>query len=98
MTRTDDTPDFGTLFQPAVAMTSLVQAMMSRPSYRSVPQSTLRPGGLGWIGRAVDLVQTWHQRARERRKLMQLSDHMLRDIGITRAMAGGEAEKPFWRV
>jgi uncharacterized protein YjiS (DUF1127 family) len=36
--------------------------------------------------------------ARERRQLTQLSDHMLRDIGISRATAGGEAEKPFWRI
>jgi uncharacterized protein YjiS (DUF1127 family) len=29
---------------------------------------------------------------------MELSDHMLRDIGISRAEAFGEAEKPFWRA
>ncbi len=46
----------------------------------------------------VDAVLVWQERARERRRLMQLSDHMLRDIGISRATAAGEAEKPFWRV
>ena len=29
---------------------------------------------------------------------MELSDHMLRDIGISRAAAHGEAAKPFWRA
>ncbi|MGH6903812.1 MAG: DUF1127 domain-containing protein [Geminicoccaceae bacterium] len=29
--------------------------------------------------------------------MAQLSDHMLRDIGLTRADAWAEADKPFWR-
>ena len=37
------------------------------------------------------------ERARQRRQLRELSDHMLRDIGLTRADAWAEAEKPFWR-
>ena len=54
--------------------------------------------GRRWIRRAVDMVLTWHGRARERRQLLELSDHMLRDIGISRADAIGEAERPFWRA
>jgi uncharacterized protein YjiS (DUF1127 family) len=48
-----------------------------------------------WIAEAF---LAWHDRARERRALMQLSDEMLHDIGISRAEAHGEAAKPFWRV
>jgi uncharacterized protein YjiS (DUF1127 family) len=44
------------------------------------------------------VVLVWHQRARQRRQLLEVSDHMLRDIGISRADAIGEAEKPFWRA
>ena len=40
---------------------------------------------------------TWLERARQRRQLRELSDHMLRDIGLTRADAWAESEKPFWR-
>ena len=40
----------------------------------------------------------WHHRARQRRVLMELSDHLLRDIGISRADALAEATRPFWRV
>jgi uncharacterized protein YjiS (DUF1127 family) len=47
---------------------------------------------------AVDLVLTWHERARQRRHLQSLSDHMLRDLGLTRADVLAEASKPFWRL
>jgi uncharacterized protein YjiS (DUF1127 family) len=40
---------------------------------------------------------TWLERARQRRHLLSLSDHMLRDIGLSRADVEGEAGKPFWR-
>ena len=39
----------------------------------------------------------WLRRARERRELMQMSDHDLSDIAITRTDAWREAEKPFWK-
>jgi uncharacterized protein YjiS (DUF1127 family) len=49
------------------------------------------------VRRAADLLLTWQQRARDRRQLQSLSDHMLRDIGLTRADVFAEASKPFWR-
>lgn len=39
----------------------------------------------------------WWRRARERRELLQMSEHDLRDIGLTRVDVIREAEKPFWR-
>ena len=47
---------------------------------------------------AVDAILTWRERARTRRQLVMLDDRLLKDIGITRLDAQGEAEKPFWRV
>jgi uncharacterized protein YjiS (DUF1127 family) len=47
----------------------------------------------------VDVAKTaleWRERARQRRRLSQLDDHFLRDIGLTRAEAEEEARKPFW--
>ena len=41
-------------------------------------------------------LRTWRHRARGRRALEALSDHELRDIGLTRAHACREAQKPFW--
>ena len=60
MTRTDDRPDFGTLFSTVAALTSPVQGMLSRPFYGGAPQPAVRPGGRRWIGRAVDAVLIWH--------------------------------------
>jgi uncharacterized protein YjiS (DUF1127 family) len=56
-----------------------------------------RPWLAGRIGRAVDLVLSWHERARQRRQLRSLDDYMLHDIGLSRADVEGEACKPFWR-
>ena len=42
------------------------------------------------------LIAGWIERSRQRRMLATLDDHMLRDIGITRADAARECEKPFW--
>jgi uncharacterized protein YjiS (DUF1127 family) len=61
---------------------------------------------LGWFtlhrlghgaGRAAEVVLMWVERARQRRQLGELSDQMLRDIGLTRADAWAETTKPFWR-
>ena len=49
------------------------------------------------VSRAIDLLLIWQQRARDRRQLESLSDHVLRDIGLTRADVYAEASKPFWR-
>ena len=38
----------------------------------------------------------WHELARQRRALLALSDHMLKDIGISRAEAEREARRAFW--
>jgi uncharacterized protein YjiS (DUF1127 family) len=38
----------------------------------------------------------WHELARQRRALLALNEHMLKDIGITRAEAEREARRPFW--
>lgn len=51
-----------------------------------------------WLRRAADLLLTWHERARQRRQLRTLSDHILRDIGLTRADVLAETSKPFWRL
>jgi uncharacterized protein YjiS (DUF1127 family) len=51
----------------------------------------------GEIVRLTDTVQSWHERARQRRTLMALSDHSLKDIGLSRADAWAESAQPFWR-
>jgi uncharacterized protein YjiS (DUF1127 family) len=46
---------------------------------------------------AVALIARWIDRSRQRDALATLEDHMLHDIGITRAEAARECRKPFWR-
>jgi uncharacterized protein YjiS (DUF1127 family) len=44
------------------------------------------------------LIGEWLRRIESRRELGGLCDSALRDIGITRVDAIGEASKPFWRA
>jgi uncharacterized protein YjiS (DUF1127 family) len=44
-----------------------------------------------------DRIGEWHDRAQQRRLLAAASDHLLYDIGISRADVDEEVEKPFWR-
>jgi uncharacterized protein YjiS (DUF1127 family) len=51
----------------------------------------------GGVASVVERLWARHERARQRRALLQLGDYMLRDIGISRAEALAEATRPFWR-
>ena len=42
------------------------------------------------------MLLTWQQRASERSHLASLSDHHLKDMGLSRAEAQHEVQKPFW--
>jgi uncharacterized protein YjiS (DUF1127 family) len=72
--------------------TQTSHATLAGLAARSRPWLAQRVGGV------FDLLLTWHERARQRRHLRSLDDHMLRDIGLSRADVEGEAEKPFWRL
>ena len=43
------------------------------------------------------LVQTWIRRSQERRMLLQMSAHMLDDIGLTPGDIANEGAKFFWQ-
>ena len=45
---------------------------------------------------AIATVVLWWERGRSRRVLATLDGHELQDIGVTRAEAQLEVEKPFW--
>jgi uncharacterized protein YjiS (DUF1127 family) len=52
----------------------------------------------GWADSASTLLARWLDAARSRQTLEELDDHMLRDIGLTRAEAQREAGKFFWQA
>lgn len=47
--------------------------------------------------RVVNQLLIWQDRARERAHLRDLSDHMMKDLGLSRADIDREAGKPFWQ-
>ena len=49
------------------------------------------------IGRGFDRLLVWAERSEQRHRLAELNDHMLRDIGLTRADVMAETIKPFWQ-
>lgn len=67
-------------------------------------QSAASAAGMRRLGRRLRAIgkwvatafASWARRARTRRALAELSDYELRDIGLTRTEALGEASKPFW--
>jgi uncharacterized protein YjiS (DUF1127 family) len=56
---------------------------------------------LGWlVNRAQGMPEqllVWLERGRQRRHLAAMDDHMLRDIGLSRADVSAETEKWFWQ-
>jgi uncharacterized protein YjiS (DUF1127 family) len=60
------------------------------------------------IGHIMRTLMAWHDRARERRQLLLLSDYALRDIGKSREDVAptlrpapciiGEGDQPYWRA
>jgi uncharacterized protein YjiS (DUF1127 family) len=49
-----------------------------------------------WPVRLGDTLLLWLERYRQRRTLSSLSDHMLKDLGVSRSDAGRESGKRFW--
>lgn len=62
-------------------------------SLLALPLALLRPSTLAGLPRALLRRSAV---ARSRRSLALLDDHLLRDIGLTRAQAIAEAERPSW--
>jgi uncharacterized protein YjiS (DUF1127 family) len=65
---------------------SAAQALPSLPSPAQV------------LARLANVLAVWERRARERKALAEMSNHMLKDLGISRLDAQREAQKAFWRV
>jgi uncharacterized protein YjiS (DUF1127 family) len=57
--------------------------------------AAIRPAVRGLLA-LPRLLATWHKRWEQRQAMRDLSEHMLRDMGISRYDALREAAKPFW--
>ena len=60
-----------------------------------VSERTSEPRG-SFLLRMISMIELVVQRRRSRLALMELSDDMLKDIGVSRSEAFREANRPFW--
>jgi len=51
----------------------------------------------GWLALTVETIRCWAHRIRVRDALAELDEHMLKDIGLTRADIEVERSKYFWQ-
>ena len=72
--------------------------MASLP-YRDVHSCPANPRrrAAGMMIGFMEALEMWLERKRQRRALLELSDALLKDVGLSRADAWREAGKPFWR-
>ena len=89
-------PGFGRV--PAHAAAGTPGHVDSRTSVPLFNADDLLGGVKFAIVRLFELLMEWQDRARQRHHLRELNDHLLRDMGISRADVEYEASKPFWRV
>jgi uncharacterized protein YjiS (DUF1127 family) len=71
--------------------------MSNRIRTLSAPRAGRVPASAGLV-RLLDTIQVWLRRHEDRSRLAGLSDHLVRDIGLSRADVENEASKPFWRA
>jgi uncharacterized protein YjiS (DUF1127 family) len=63
---------------------------------RPAPAARLAAAFARAVLNAADTFCLWTERYRQRRALVRLSDHMLKDLGLSRSDAGQESGKRFW--
>ena len=62
-------------------------------SHPAFARSSRKPA----LYRLLLTLEEWAERRRQRRALLALSDHALKDIGLSSADAWQEGHKPAWR-
>lgn len=73
--------------------------MTTRIAYSAAylrPSFSARLGDV--LSAALATPRRWARRRHDRRALLQLDDHMLRDIGVDRTRVEAMAARPFWRA
>jgi uncharacterized protein YjiS (DUF1127 family) len=74
--------------------------MTTRIAYAAyaAPRSTVTARLGDMLNAALATPRLWARRRHDRRALLELDDHMLRDIGFDRTQAEAMAARPFWRA
>ena len=77
----------------ACLMTTLFAASDCTASRIAAPRRIVRV-----LKGALTRLAEWRERCEQRKHLAGMNERMLKDIGISRADAAREANKPFWRA
>lgn len=77
-------------------MSRITHATLSHSRNVATRRSILAGAG-DRLAALFDRMATWSERRRQRLALEALPDHLLADIGVSRADASQETDKPFWR-
>jgi uncharacterized protein YjiS (DUF1127 family) len=68
----------------------------ARPALQPRPVRLWRRPGIGLSALVLYLI-LWRRRARTRRQLRALPDHLLADVGLSATERRRESARPFWR-
>jgi uncharacterized protein YjiS (DUF1127 family) len=68
--------------------TAMLALLSALPAARDLPRLRL----------PLPPLRRWWRIRRERQQLLEMSDHMLQDVGLTREQVLQEAARPFWDV
>ncbi|MGI9416898.1 MAG: DUF1127 domain-containing protein [Geminicoccaceae bacterium] len=97
MRKTNSFSGFGSLFAAGTALVSPMHELVTRePLYQSAQSPGRRPLLFRLIVRLGGALERWRQHQEQRRRLATLSDHLLRDVGLTRNDVERELRKTFW--
>lgn len=69
------------------------ETVTPRVTHSADTHSTLRHSFDGMI----QTLMVWQRRRDDRKRLRDMPDYLLRDVGLDAATARNEADKPFWR-
>lgn len=78
---------------------STITSTISQPnvSTQAVAKDIQDAGKMGVLA-VFKTLMTWQIRYVERRRMLDLSDHALRDMGLSRSDLRRAGQKPFWRA
>jgi uncharacterized protein YjiS (DUF1127 family) len=62
------------------------------------PRSALISSLGALLSEPIAMLRAWMRHRRDRRDLLRLDDHMLRDIGLDPSRVDEIAARPFWRA
>ena len=73
--------------------------MSNHYAFMADRRSTQSPSkAAGLLLAALDTLELWNARHRQRRALRELPEFAMRDLGISQADVDAEASKPFWQA